>query len=89
MFGQRRECPDPSSLSLNSSHAEAMGTSSPSRRQCLFLQRAPVREGCRRRSNWGESVCPKCFAKVGDRHSEVVAEFEVDQLASVFSALWT
>ena len=25
----------------------------------------------------GERVCPKCFAELGDRRSEVVAEFEV------------
>ena len=35
----------------------------------------------------GERVCPKCFAELGDRRSGVVAEFEVDQLPSVFSAL--
>ena len=35
----------------------------------------------------GESVCPKCFAKLGDRRCEVVAEFEFDQLPSVFLAL--
>ena len=37
----------------------------------------------------GERVCPKCFAQLGDRRSEVVAEFEVDQLPTVFSALST
>ena len=77
-----------------SRHAEAMDTSSPSGRRCSFLQRVPVCEGSckigcqfgRRRSNWRERV-PKCFAELGDRRSEVVAEFEVDQLPSVFSAL--
>ena len=37
----------------------------------------------------GMRVCPKCFAKLGDGRSEVVAEFEVGELPSVFSALWT